>query len=251
MDAVLAAVERSDADARRVRLALRDAAARARPAPLPPPDPRAQAVLRRRASCTVLLLDDKTAPEGDLQLHSLAHGVIALEHVAHGVRRRAAAPAGDEAARAALPRRLSRLPHPHRRHRRVTRACAIARRPDGGRRRTDRRAAPPSWTRCSAAGCTAGTSLLITGPAGTGKSVLAHAVRVRRGRRAASACASTCSTSGSSTFRLRGEGLGMDLRDDDRRTAASACSRSSRPSSRRASSRTQVVRAVEERRRRA
>ncbi len=31
--------------------------------------------------CTVLLLDDKTAPEGDLQLHSLAHGVIVLEHV--------------------------------------------------------------------------------------------------------------------------------------------------------------------------
>jgi circadian clock protein KaiC len=32
--------------------------------------------------CTVLLLDDKTAPEGDLQLHSLAHGVVVLEHVA-------------------------------------------------------------------------------------------------------------------------------------------------------------------------
>ena len=32
--------------------------------------------------CTVVLLDDKTAPEGDLQLHSLAHGVIVLEHVA-------------------------------------------------------------------------------------------------------------------------------------------------------------------------
>ncbi|HEU4748893.1 MAG TPA: ATPase domain-containing protein [Gemmatimonadaceae bacterium] len=31
---------------------------------------------------TVLLLDDKTSPEGDLQLHSLAHGVIVLEHVA-------------------------------------------------------------------------------------------------------------------------------------------------------------------------
>jgi circadian clock protein KaiC len=31
--------------------------------------------------CTVLLIDDKTAPEGDLQLHSLAHGVIVLEHV--------------------------------------------------------------------------------------------------------------------------------------------------------------------------
>ncbi|HEY3746179.1 MAG TPA: ATPase domain-containing protein [Gemmatimonadaceae bacterium] len=32
--------------------------------------------------CTVLLLDDKTSPDGDLQLHSLAHGVIVLEHVA-------------------------------------------------------------------------------------------------------------------------------------------------------------------------
>ena len=32
--------------------------------------------------CTVLLLDDKTADVGDLQLHSLAHGVISLEQVA-------------------------------------------------------------------------------------------------------------------------------------------------------------------------
>ena len=32
--------------------------------------------------CTVMLLDDKTAPESDLQLHSIAHGVIVLEHVA-------------------------------------------------------------------------------------------------------------------------------------------------------------------------
>ena len=33
-------------------------------------------------ACTVLLLDDRTHPEGDLQLQSLAHGVIVLEHVA-------------------------------------------------------------------------------------------------------------------------------------------------------------------------
>ena len=40
--------------------------------------------------CTVLLLDDKTAPGQDLQLHSLAHGVVALEHVAleYGAERR-------------------------------------------------------------------------------------------------------------------------------------------------------------------
>ena len=40
--------------------------------------------------CTVLLLDDKTSPEPDLQLHSLVHGVIELEHVAleYGAERR-------------------------------------------------------------------------------------------------------------------------------------------------------------------
>ncbi len=40
--------------------------------------------------CTVLLLDDKTSPEPDLQLHSLVHGVVELEHVAleYGAERR-------------------------------------------------------------------------------------------------------------------------------------------------------------------
>lgn len=32
-------------------------------------------------ACTVLVLDDRTGPEGDLQLQSLAHGVIALERM--------------------------------------------------------------------------------------------------------------------------------------------------------------------------
>ena len=31
--------------------------------------------------CTILVLDDKSARDGDLQLHSLAHGVIMLEHL--------------------------------------------------------------------------------------------------------------------------------------------------------------------------
>ena len=40
--------------------------------------------------CTVLLLDDRTATDNDLQLHSLAHGVISLEHLAqeYGAERR-------------------------------------------------------------------------------------------------------------------------------------------------------------------
>nr|WP_314628981.1 ATPase domain-containing protein [uncultured Noviherbaspirillum sp.] len=33
--------------------------------------------------CTVLLLDDKTSESGDQQLHSIAHGVISLEQAAH------------------------------------------------------------------------------------------------------------------------------------------------------------------------
>lgn len=42
-------------------------------------------------ACTVLLLDDNTSEPGDLQLHSIAHGVICLDNVAHdygGERRR-------------------------------------------------------------------------------------------------------------------------------------------------------------------
>lgn len=35
-----------------------------------------------RRNCTVLMLDDRTAEPGDLQLHSIAHGVISLEHLA-------------------------------------------------------------------------------------------------------------------------------------------------------------------------
>jgi len=35
-------------------------------------------------NCTVLVLDDKTADAGDLQLHSIAHGVISLEQALSG-----------------------------------------------------------------------------------------------------------------------------------------------------------------------
>ncbi len=40
--------------------------------------------------CTVLLLDDKTSSDADLQLHSVAHGVISLEHLSpqYGAERR-------------------------------------------------------------------------------------------------------------------------------------------------------------------
>ena len=61
--------------------------------------------------CTVLLLDDRTAETADLQLQSIAHGVVILEQLAPEYGARAAAAARSEAARAAVPRRLPRLPH--------------------------------------------------------------------------------------------------------------------------------------------
>lgn len=36
-----------------------------------------------KRKCTVLMLDDRTSEPGDLQLHSIAHGVISLEHLAN------------------------------------------------------------------------------------------------------------------------------------------------------------------------
>src|SRR5205823_3380921 len=65
----------------RARLSLGDASPGPRCAAIPSPDSDAEAILFGRR-CTVLLLDDQTASADDLQLHSLAHGVILLEHVA-------------------------------------------------------------------------------------------------------------------------------------------------------------------------
>src|SRR5689334_2938330 len=89
VDAVLAAVERHDPS-----LVVFDSLSEMRLLARDPLRFRRQILTLKQffagRQCTVLLLDDKTAPEGDLQLHSLAHGVIALEHVAleYGAERR-------------------------------------------------------------------------------------------------------------------------------------------------------------------
>src|SRR5690348_3284917 len=122
-------------------------------------------------SCTVLLLDDKTAPEGDLQLQSLAHGVVVLEHIAleYGAERR-------------------RLQVMKLRGRRFTGGYHDFRIRTGGLevfpRINAESPAAADETRVLASGSReldqllggglpTGTSVLITGPAGTGKSVLA------------------------------------------------------------------------------
>ena len=129
--------------------------------------------------CTVLLLDDKTAPEGDLQLHSLAHGVVLLEHVAleYGAERRRLQVTKLRG------RRFQGGYHDfrdlHRRSRgvsahRTPRRAARGRRPSHAERLTRARRAPWWWTaeRYEPARHRTG---------GDGEVRPLHAVRVRRG----------------------------------------------------------------------
>ena len=77
---ILADVERLKPTARGLRLAVGAAAAGRQRAAVPAADSGAEAVLRGR-DCTVVLLDDMTATDHDLQMQSIAHGVIRLEQL--------------------------------------------------------------------------------------------------------------------------------------------------------------------------
>ena len=160
--------------------------------------------------CTVLLLDDKTAPEGDLQLHSLAHGVVQLEHIAleYGAERRRLQ---------VLKLRGRRFLGGYHDFRIRTGGLAVYPRiqrqdRDAGAVGHALRSGSEELDTLLGGGLPSGTSLLITGPAGTGKSVLATQY----------ACASA--TRGEKvrfylfderlgTFALRAQGLGMDVRE--------------------------------------
>jgi circadian clock protein KaiC len=157
---------------------------------------------------TVLLLDDKTSPEGDLQLHSLAHGVIILEHVAleYGSERRRLQVTKIRGARfrggyhdfritrgglKVYPRILHDTP----------RSDFSGQILSSGSKRLDALVGD---------GITCGTSLLITGAAGTGKSVLCTQyanASVQRGERVLF----YLFDERLSTFKLRSRALGIDL----------------------------------------
>jgi len=158
--------------------------------------------------CTVLLLDDRSAPEGDIQLHSLAHGVIALEHLAmeYGAERR----------------RMQVTKLRGVRFRGGYHDCRIC---TGGidvypRVRSLQHSPPPpseSVTSNSAAldellggGLDRGTSTLIMGAAGTGKTVLTVQYMVAAVQRGARVRLFMFDER-VHTFRSRAEGLGIDL----------------------------------------
>ena len=158
--------------------------------------------------CTVILLDDKTAPEGDLQLHSLAHGVIVLEHVAleYGSERRRLQVTKVRGIRfrggyhdfriltggiEVYPRVLQDEPRVT-----VTGDSLLS-----GSKALDQ---------LLGGGITCGTSTLITGAAGTGKSVLCTQfarAEIERGKRVLF----YLFDERMSTFRLRSIALGMDM----------------------------------------
>jgi circadian clock protein KaiC len=157
---------------------------------------------------TVLLLDDKSTIERDLQLHSLAHGVIELEHVAleYGSERRRLQVTKVRGARfrggyhdfrittgglEVYPRILHDVP-------RVDVSNQVI---SGGSDRLDA---------LLGGGLTCGTSMLITGAAGTGKSVLAtqYALsEIRQGKKVLF----YLFDERLSTFRLRSGELQMDV----------------------------------------
>lgn len=207
MDAVLASVERSGAT-----LVVMDSLSEMRLLARDPLRFRRQVLSLKQyfaaRQCTVLLLDDKTAPEGDLQLQSLAHGVIALEHLAQDY--------GAERRRLQVIK-LRGLRFRGGYHDFRIRSGGLAVFP---RLRVDQRgvlgdtttvlSGSPELDELLGGGLHAGTSLLITGPAGTGKSVLSSqyaSAAVKRGERVRFFLFDERLT----TFRCRGDALGLEI----------------------------------------
>jgi circadian clock protein KaiC len=159
-------------------------------------------------SCTVLLLDDKTSDPGDLQLHSISHGVISLEQCiedfgTHRRRLQVVKMRGqkfqggshdfllDTGRLAVFPRLVASA------HR-----ARVEHRPVGtGTRELDE---------MLGGGLSPGTSTLLLGPSGVGKTTTAvrcmHAA-LERGERATY----YLFDEGLSTLQMRSKALGMDL----------------------------------------
>ena len=162
--------------------------------------------------CTALFLDDRSAPEGDMQLHSLAHGVIVLDHLSvdYGAERR-------------------RLEVRKLRGSRFRGGFHDFRIRTGGLEVYPRLEMPPTTDpldmrelesgspqldRLVGGGLTEGTSTLITGAAGTGKSVLCTQyglAAARRGERVQF----FLFDERASTLRARADALGMPLAESE------------------------------------
>lgn len=158
--------------------------------------------------CTVILLDDKTAPEGDLQLHSLAHGVVVLEHVALEY--------GSERRRLQITKvRGIRFRGGFHDFRIVTGGVEVYPRVRQDQPKLDVSgvsvlSGSEPLDALLGGGITCGTSTLITGAAGTGKSVLCTQFarsEIKRGKRVLF----YLFDERLATFKLRSSALGMEM----------------------------------------
>jgi circadian clock protein KaiC len=160
--------------------------------------------------CTVLLLDDRTSADNDLQLHSLAHGVIALQHLAQeygaerrrlrAVKMRGSAFRGgyhDFSIRTGGLEVFPRLVAAEHHRRFVAEPLQSG---VGG------------LDRLLGGGLDRGTSTLIMGPAGSGKSTIAAQFLCAAARRGEKSAVFTFDES-VATFLARAEGLGLAFRD--------------------------------------
>jgi circadian clock protein KaiC len=159
--------------------------------------------------CTVLLLDDRTSDESDLQLQSISHGVITLEHVApeYGVERR----------------RLRVVKMRGRKYRGgfhdflirqggldiFPRLIAAEHR--GGFAAGQVKSGVPELDTLLGGGFDQGTSALLMGPAGSGKSTIAVQYLVAAARRGEHGAIFAFDESLATLF-ARSAGLGMDLK---------------------------------------
>jgi circadian clock protein KaiC len=157
---------------------------------------------------TVLLLDDKSAPAGDMQLHSLAHGVILLERVAMEY--------GAERRRLQVTKlRGVRYRGGYHDFRIRTGGIEVFQRirTKASSARVDRGTVPsgnPQLEALLGGGLTCGTSTLVTGAAGTGKTVMCvqyMQAALDRGEKVSA----FMFDERLSTFRLRAEALGFEI----------------------------------------
>ena len=135
---------------------------------------------------TVLLLDDLTTETEDKSVHSVAHGVIRLEETRAGIRLRPASAARPQVSRQQIPRRLPRLRDPPGGVRVFPRLVSAE------YRRNFKRDVLPAQSqelnKLLGGGVERGSSVLILGPAGAGKSIMALTFAVsaiERGERVA------------------------------------------------------------------
>ena len=160
--------------------------------------------------CTVLLLDDRTATLGDLQVQSIAHGVIELEHMAleYGAERRRLR---------VVKLRGSRYRGGYHDFNIETGGIAVYPRLIAAEHRVEftREAVTSGVHELDAllgGGLDRGTSTLILGPAGSGKSSIAAqfvAAAAARGEHAAS----FLFDEGRDTYLSRAAGLGKDMHE--------------------------------------